>query len=100
MQSIFYVKLLFNVFLINKCFSQPNNSRVSIDFSMPAQLDSGLLSVFDLILRTISADWVYLEEIFDAPRSVMDTLLKRVFEEIVRLLKLIYLLLYINIILR
>lgn len=70
--------------LIHVCFSQPNNSRVPIDFSKPAQLDSGLLSVFDLILRTITADWVYLEEIFDAPRSVMDTLLKRVFEEIVR----------------
>ena len=63
---------------------QPNNSRIPIDFSKPALIDSGLASLFDLILKTISADWVYLEEIFDSPRRVMDSLLKRVFEEIVR----------------
>lgn len=63
--------------------SSPNNTRIPIDFSKPPSTDSGLESVLDLILRTISADWVYLEEIFDSPRSVMDTLLKKVFEEIV-----------------
>lgn len=62
----------------------PNNSRVPIDFSKPAVTDSNLASIFDLILRTVSADWIYLEEIFESPRNVMDTLLKRVFEEIVR----------------
>ena len=65
--------------------SAPNNARIPIDFSQPPTIDSGLESVLDLILKTVSADWVYLEEIFDAPRSVMDTLLKKVFEEIVKL---------------
>lgn len=63
--------------------SGPNNARIPIDFSQAPIFDSGLGSVFDLILRTVSADWTYLEEIFEAPRSVMDTLLKKVFEEIV-----------------
>lgn len=57
--------------------------RIPIDFSKTACLDQGLSSDFDLILRTVSADWAYLEEIFEEPRSVMDTLLKKVFEEIV-----------------
>lgn len=64
-------------------YSNPNNTRNPIDFSKPPNIDSGLESVLDLILRTVSADWVYLEEIFDSPRNVMDTLLKKVFEEIV-----------------
>lgn len=72
---IFYITLF--------CFRPPNNTREPIDFSQTVSNDSGLSSVFDLILKTVSADWVYLEEIFDAPRNVMDTLLRRVFEEIV-----------------
>lgn len=65
-------------------FDSPhNNLRIPIDFSKSVTLDQGLTSVFDLILRTVSADWAYLEEIFEDPRSVMDTLLKKVFEEIV-----------------
>lgn len=46
-------------------------------------MDAGLISVFNLIIKTVSADWQYLDEVFESPRSVMDTLLKRVFEEIV-----------------
>lgn len=57
--------------------------RLPINFSQAVSDDSGLSSVFDLILQTVSADWVYLEEIFNDPRNVMDTLLRRVFEEIV-----------------
>ena len=42
-----------------------------------------LLGVFDQILSTLSADWKYLDEVFEEPRSVMNQLLKRVFNDII-----------------
>jgi hypothetical protein len=41
------------------------------------------VALFDLILRTVSADWKYLDEVFESPKTVMDMLLKKVFDEIV-----------------
>lgn len=41
------------------------------------------MAVFDLIISTVSADWRYLDEVFEQPKIVMDMLLKGVFEEIV-----------------
>ena len=83
-KNIFLCNFHYFIYIfINFYGRSPNNTRIPIDFSKSVSLDQGLSSVFDLILRTVSADWAYLEEIFEAPRSVMDILLKKVFEEIV-----------------
>lgn len=60
-----------------------NNQRVKIDFTSKYCPDPSLLRVFDQIMTTTTADWKYLGEVFEDPRSVMDQLLKRAFHDII-----------------
>ena len=68
----FYIYIVVNI-LFNR---SPNNSRIPIDFSKPTSLDPDLSSVLILFYAQYPLIGL-LEEIFEEPRSVMDTLLKK-----------------------
>ena len=61
--------------------SKYKDKALPLDFSIPEQVDSAIVGVFGQIVATSEEDWKYLQEVFDSPSLVMDTLLTRIFHE-------------------